>query len=352
MRGACIAFCAAACVLLAGCATPVGYLAKQGRYLVGDTLGTRSASSMLADPATPQTTRGFLLRVAEIKRFAVREIGLKDNGNYTRYRKVSTDHLADVVQACDAVSFTAYLWSYPILGKLPYKGFYERPDAEKEAAALKKQGWDVIIRPVDAFSTLGFTKDPLYSFMEGYSAYQLASVIIHEQTHATLFVKGQPQFNEELASFVGDTGALLWIGSAFGKESAEYREAVDSSADEETFTALLKGLAQRLTAVYDGPLAREEKLARKAEIIAEFKKGLANGDAPRFRTRGYENLSALPVNNALLSLYSLYSDDVPLLRSYCERMCGGDLGRFLEAARGLARAGDVKAQMRKALGQD
>jgi predicted aminopeptidase len=345
-RVATAALTLAAALLAAGCATPVGYLAKQGKYLLGDTLGARSARAMLADPATPERTRELLLRVAEIKRFAVEEIGLKDNGNYTRFRQTAGDHLADVVSACDAASFTPYMWSYPLLGKLPYMGFYERPDAEAEASALRKRGYDVIIRGVDAFSTLGFTKDPLYSFMEGYSPFALASLIIHEQTHATLFVKGQSQFNEELASFVGDTGALLWLQRRYGADSAEYAHAVESQEDAVTFTALLKGLSVELDAVYTGPLSREEKLARKAEIIAAFTRRLVGPDAPRFRTEGYRNLESLPLNNALLSLYSLYSDDVPLLRAYCTERCGGDLRLFMEAVRRLSRAGDVKSLMR------
>jgi hypothetical protein len=62
-------------------------------------------------------------------------------------------------------------------------------------------------------------------------------------------------------------------------------------------------------------------------------------------------MSAPRVNNAYLSLYSLYSDDVPLIRSYCEKLCGGDLRCLLKDARALARRGDVKAQMRRALGR-
>ena len=122
----------------------------------------------------------------------------------------------------------------PFHGQAPYKGFYERPDALAEAARLKKEGYDVIVRKVDAFSTLGFTKDPVYSFMKKYSPYELASTIIHEQTHATLWVKGQTDFNEELADFVGETGALEWIAARFGAPSEEYRSAVDEKADSET----------------------------------------------------------------------------------------------------------------------
>jgi predicted aminopeptidase len=336
-------------LFVSGCASQVGYLAKQGRYLLLYSSGTRSAESLVKDPATPADTRDFLLRVKDIKGFAVEKVGLKDNDNYTRYREIDRDHLVDVVQACDAASFNEYMWSYPFLGRLPYKGFYEKSDADAEASRLKGDGFDVIVRPVDAFSTLGFTKDPLYSFMKRYSPFEIASLIIHEQTHATLFLTGQPQFNEEMATFVGDEGAFQWLRETYGEGSPEYRAAVDSKADSDLFISLLQWLSARLRAVYSGSFSREEKLARKALIIDEFKKGLTGETAPRFRTPGYGNLGKIPLNNAFLSLYSLYSDDVPLLRAWFEQRCGGSLKRFMESMEHLATHGDVITQVRNEL---
>jgi predicted aminopeptidase len=290
-----------------------------------------------------------LRKAQEIKAYAVGTVGLRNNANYTRYRAIDRDHLVDVVSAAAVDSFTPYLWKYPILGRLPYKGFYERPDADAEAGRLRKEGWDVIVRPVDAFSTLGFTRDPLYSFMEKYSTFEIASLIIHEQTHATLFLKGQPDFNEELASFVGDEGAFEWMRSRFGEESPEYREAADQYADQAAFVSLLHDLSQKLGAIYAEPITRQEKLDRKAQSIKEFNAMLAEKRTTLFRTEAYRSIGDLSLNNAYLSLYSLYSEDVPLLRSYWEKVCGSSLKRFIEQAKALAKRGDVKAQMRQAL---
>ncbi len=335
-----LAMAAASALFLSGCVTQLGYLAKQGEYLWKLSSGTQPVQALLKSTATPADTRDFLLRVSEIKSFAVGTVGLKNNGNYTRYKDLARDHLVDVVSACDAVSFTSYLWSYPFLGKLPYKGFYERPDAEAEAARLKKDGYDVIIRPVDAFSTLGFTKDPLYSFMKKYSLFAIASLIIHEQTHATLFVSGQPQFNEELATFVGDEGAFEWLIAKFGADSDEYRTAVAEDEKSQLFISRVQGLSRDLGALYNGQGTREEKLAGKAEIIAEFKS--------RFSGE-YKGLEKVQLNNAYVDLYRLYSDDIPLLRAYWALRCGSDLSRFIKAAKYLAGRGDVKALMRQAL---
>ena len=344
------AFCAAATALLiCGCATPLGYLAKQGRYLLRYSTGARNAESLIASPTTDAETRAFLLQAREIRRFAFGRIGLLENGNFSRYREVDREYLVSVVSACDAVSFDGYTWRYPFLGRLPYRGFYERADAEKEAARLKAEGRDVIVRPVDSFSTLGFTRDPLYSFMKKYSPFELASLVMHEQTHATLFVKGQAQFNEELATFVGEAGALAWLRDTQGVDSPACRAALDEIADSQAFVSLLRELAGALDREYRAPLSREEKLARKGEIIAAFRRSFESGKGERFRTEAYRAMDAPQVNNAYLSLYSLYSDDVPLIRSYCEKVCGGDLRRLLADAKAFARRGDVKAQMRRAL---
>jgi predicted aminopeptidase len=338
-------------LFISGCASQVGYLAKQGISLLRYSTGARPVDAVIADPATPADTRAFLKKVRDIKSFAVQKLGLKNNENYTKYKQIDRDHLVDVVQACDAASFDAYTWDYPFLGRLPYRGYYERPDADAEAARLRKLGYDVIVRPVDAFSTLGFTKDPVYSFLEGYSPFEIASVIIHEQTHATLFLKGQSEFNEEMASFVGDEGAFEWLKDTYGEESPEYRDALDSQADADLFVSLLHGLSKNLKVVYDMPIPREEKLARKAGVIDEFTRGLADGGGPRFHTDRYAHVEKLKLNNAYLSLYSLYSDDVPLLRDWFVQRCGSSLRTFMASMKELAGHGDVKAQVRASLGR-
>ena len=184
------------------------------------------------------------MRAEEIRRYASERIGLKENRNYTRYKELERDSSGE-----RRVRLRGGLLRPRIPGGIPSWGgsligaIYEKADAQAEAARLKAEGWDVVVRPVDSFSTLGFSRDPLYSFMKSYSAFELASLILHEQTHATLFVKGQTQFSEELASLVGEEGALAWLGEARGPDSPDYRLALDQIADGELFVALLRGLA-------------------------------------------------------------------------------------------------------------
>jgi len=333
-----------------GCSFPAGYLLTQGRHLVADIAGAKSAERLLGDPATDPQTRALLETADAVRGFAVESLGMKAGGSFTRYREADRDYLVDVVQACAELSFEPYLWRYPLVGSLPYRGYYARADADAEAARLKSVGWDVIVRPVDSFSTLGFARDPLYSFMEEYSRVQLAELIIHELTHATVFVRGQPQLNEELATFVGEEGALQWLRATAGPDTPEVAAAVDGRADSALFLESMRGLRQALDEIYRGDLSADGKRSRKAELIAGFEKEFAEKVRPSFTSQAYREMQPPRVNNAYLSLFSLYNDDVPLIREYAAAVCGGDISRLLAQVRVMARRGDVKAQMRRALG--
>jgi predicted aminopeptidase len=337
----------AASLFAAGCATDAGYIWKETGPFLQYSSGSRDIDSLLKDPHTTPDVRALLVAVKDIKRFAIEKIGLADNANYTRFKEVDRDYLVSVVQACDSVSFTPYQWSYPFLGSLPYRGFYDPADAAAEGERLKKAGYDVIVRKVDAFSTLGFFKDPVYSFMERYSTYELANLVIHEQTHATIFLKDQPQFNEELASFVGDQGALEFLRFTYGADSSQLRDAVLLQADSELFLDFLKELKEALNAVYTGPLSRDEKLIEKGGIIAEYQKRFSAEYQPRFATSGYREAKDLPLNNAYISLYNLYTDDIPLLRRYEQQKCGESLSLFMRQVRQLSRAPGGMAQKLK-----
>jgi len=274
----------------------------------------------------------FVERVRDIKNFAT-ELGLKQTKNYTSYIAIDRNYLVAVVQACANDSFNTYYWHYPIVGKLPYKGFFNAKDAKKEAEKLKRKNLDVLVRPVDAFSTLGFFKDPLYSFMKDYSPYRLADLIIHESTHATIFIRGNADYNEELAEFIGTEGGRLYIESRFGKDSKEYADMLASEEDSDAFINSIKSLTAELDAFYKKAAAdnmsKDDILAQKEKIISDFQKKFAADYASTFRSDHYKSFSTMHINNAYLSLYMLYHGNKYNFRQlYLE--CGSDLKKFIE----------------------
>lgn len=331
--------------LFSGC-----YVLKQGGTMLGYHGRAVPIDGLADDPAVPEEVRSFAGRVLDIRRFAVRELGLRENSNYTRYVELDRDFLASVVSATARDAFDRHEWWFPVVGRVPYKGFFKEKDARREAEKLKARDLDVWVRRVDAFSTLGWFSDPLYSYMSGYPVHRLADLLIHEQTHATVFLKNRVQFNEELAEFVGREGARLYIEKTYGRDSEENRDRENAEADGAAFIAFIGELIAELENLYGSDAGREEKLRRKDEIILDAQTRFADGYDRIFRGGGYRGFSRLRINNAYLELFRLYHGSVGYFEGLYART-GRDLARIVAAAESLkGRKGEPKQLLEEALG--
>ncbi|MDR0306504.1 MAG: aminopeptidase [Chitinispirillales bacterium] len=311
------------------------YLGKQGAALMRQQLSAKSMDKMLKkDNITPEMKEFFLL-VREIKSFAMDSIGLKRNKNYRNYVKAERDYIVDVVTASRDDAFESYKWWFPILGNVSYKGFFDRKDAQKEAARIiKKGGYDVHIGAASAFSTLGFFSDPVYSFMINYSVYDLASLIIHEQMHATVYIKSQTQLSEEMATFIGDEGGLLFVKKKFGENSDQYKTALLSKEDYAAYISLMRSLYNELKTLYESNAGREYKLAQKELIISRFKNGIIESYDSLFHTPRYRGLERASINNANIAARMTYNKDLVLFYElYVSR--GMDLAETVRELRAL-----------------
>ena len=290
----------------------------------------------------------FIRLVADIRAFAIDELGLKQSKNYTRYVEIDRDYLAAVVSASAKDSFQRHEWKFPIVGSVPYKGFFNPEDARKERAKLEKKDLDVWIRPVTAFSTLGWFKDPLYSYMRNYSPARLADLIIHELVHSTVFIKSKMDFNEEIAEFIGTKGSRLYMESRFGIDSKEYRDMIDSETNSAKFVAFLQELIAELDALYSREKSREEKLTEKESIIQAAKDRYKSEYESRFTNDNYRYFIEQPVNNAYLELFRLYHTEDNFYDDLFERS-GSDLNAFIAAAKKITKKGDPRKQLENAL---
>jgi predicted aminopeptidase len=356
------AFASALICLALGLLCSSCYVTSEGFRYLSIRSKAVSLERALSDPRTSEKERLLIERARAARRFALDELGLKETKNYTSIVELEDDRLATVVQACGSLSFDRFLWSYPLVGALPYRGYFDPKDAEKEVARLKKRGLDVIARPVDAFSTLGWFADPLFSFMSSYDEAEVADLVIHEMTHATIFLKGSrigasvdtAQFNEELATFVGREGALLYLAKVHGADSPEIKAAEAKREDAETFASYLAGTAKELESVYSSNAGDDEKRRRKAAIIAERAAKFKKEYASLFKGEGYQAFPMERINNAYLDLYRLYEGESSLYRDFYEKRSGGDMkvfiGEMSRIARDVKAKGDPKAEMRRLLG--
>jgi predicted aminopeptidase len=248
--------------LLSGC-----YILTQGYGQLRILLDSRQIDDLLADPSVPDKVKLKLMLVRELKSFGERELGLTRSANYESFYDTKGRPITYIVSACRKDRFQPHTWWFPIVGDVPYKGFFSRDDAKAEAETLEKQGLDVALGTAAAYSTLGYFPDPVLSTMLDYPDEQLAALILHELTHGTIYLPGGTEFNEGLASFVGWQGALEFARKERGIHSVAYDRTVRAFAAEERRDARAHELFKKLDELYHSGKSREEIL-RERETIA------------------------------------------------------------------------------------
>ncbi len=183
----------------------------------------RPVEEVLADPQFPDSLKSKLRLIDDVRKFAIDSLGLKDTDNYKTLYDQKGEELMWVVTACEPFELKPKQWTFPVVGSVPYKGYFDKEKAKTDRDQLEKDGWDVSVMNPGGWSTLGWFTDPILSGMLTRSEGDLASLIIHEMVHATFFVKDSVELNENLASFIGDTTAYDFLKWKFGADSKEYK---------------------------------------------------------------------------------------------------------------------------------
>lgn len=308
---------------LTGCGA--GYLLKQGYGQASLLMQRESLQAARTDERLSAEQRSRLALVAAAKAYAVQAIGLNQTGSYEDVVVLDRPAVTYVVSGAPRDALQPYLWHFPIVGAVPYKGFFDKADAEAERRSLEERGYDAHLRGVAAFSLLGWLPDPLYSSLLKYQAPVLANIIIHELTHATVYLQGESSFNEGFATFVGNQGALAFLEERYGAQSAEVRYAEGSLRDEGRFTAFLSDLVAELRGTYRMPLSLEEKLVRREAI---FERAKARFALLPFETDYFSAFGRTPLNNAYLMTQLTYQSNTERFERVYARL-GRDLPRLV-----------------------
>lgn len=259
-----------------GCFT-TGYLlqAAGGQYELVHS--ARSLKSVVRDPTTPPRIKALLVKVPSIKRYG-HQRGLQPTENYEDYVDLHRSAAVYVVQACHPLRFAPKRWSFPIVGSVPYLGFFDEQNARRYADELAKDGGlDVTVRTAGAYSTLGWFRDPVLSTMipDGADALgELVNVILHESVHATVYVNDQSAFDESFASFVADHLTRDYLLTLVGADAPETKAYFESEERGARFVAALRIAHDDLERLFASELTDAEKLAKKAERYAALQKQL------------------------------------------------------------------------------
>lgn len=257
--------------------TLIVYGVNQGLGQLNIVWNARPIAEVLNDPTFPDSLKVKLRIVDEIKRFALDSLGLKDSENYQTVYDQKGEELMWVVTASEPYRLKPKTWDFPVIGTVPYKGFFDKEKAIKETKKLQEEGWDVGVRNPGGWSTLGWFTDPILSGMLARNEGDLASLIIHEMVHATIFIKDSVEFNENLASFIGDSAAFDFLASKYGRNSREYITYVNEVDDYARYSQHLLRGSNLLDSLYNTwtdadteAIKKKKKEALISKIVSEM----------------------------------------------------------------------------------
>lgn len=295
----------------------------------------RPIGAVLKDPKAvlDPKARKRLGLVAEVREFS-RRIGLTPGGAYTQYAPVRLEVF--VVTAAERTRLKRRTWWWPILGTVPYKGFFTKAGAADEARKLRAQSLDTHVRTVRAYSTLGWFDDPVVPAILKGGLGPFVGVLIHESVHATFFRKGNAPFNEQAAVLVEREGAKRFLREKFGRDSKAIGRYQRRLAKGERFLETLDGLHAELSRLYRSRRTDAEKLSRRKDIFGKF---LAAHPAIARRLRRDEKSTGLrtELNNAYLLSYRLYFANRDRMRRIFDRI-GRDLPKMVSLIKRAAEA--------------
>lgn len=291
--------------------TPTGCYVSRAAFEEARILARRQPIDRLVrDSATPAVERDKLALVQAARTFARDSLALDPGESFTRYTRMDRDTLVLVLSAAYRDRLERRTWWFPVVGRFPYKGFFDFDAAHRTADDMRRDGYDVVLGASSAFSTLGWFNDPLLSTTLRLDSVQLVNTVLHEITHTTLFVKNDVVFNESFASYVGGRGAIDFF-RALG-DSALVRRAERAWVDTKTLGAFWERLHARLDSAFTADSARDDaararRLAARAQIFADARRELVDVVAPALAFGTREWAERVPLDNAVVLARRVYS---------------------------------------------
>ncbi len=315
-----------------GCST-LGYYAQsiEGQYQVLEK--RRPIEAVLTDPTTLPALKVKLANVLRAREFAFHDLGLPDNGSYSSYVDLQRRYVVWNVYAAPKLSLRPKTWCFPIAGCVDYRGYFEHQAAERYAAYLRRQGYDVYLGGVAAYSTLGWFRDPVLNTVLRGSNTDIAGLIFHELAHQELYIRGDTAFDESFAMSVEFEGMRRWLKA--NGDSTKLCQYQQGQERQQRVMALLLRYRNRLESLYASSEPDETKLEQKQKIFSDLHAAYARLRAQSRGYAGYDAWFSQKFDNASFVPIRLYNRYVPAFDALL-RSVGGNLPAFYSRAKAIS----------------
>jgi predicted aminopeptidase len=277
--------------------------------------------------------------------FAFENLKLKRSENYSTYIDLKRPFVTWVVNAAEKWEMKNYEWNYPIIGAMPYKGYFSEAEAKEEKARMEAAGYDAYMRGVSAYSTMGWFQDSLLSSMLRYKDHDVVNTIIHELVHTTIYIKSNSDFNERLAVFIGNKGTELFYKDLEGENSTTLKLISEENQDDQKFSQFISTELSELSLWYqNNKLSTNEDLRQKRlqEIISRFETVIK----PNLKTTSYDKFTKEPMSNARMGLFKTYMENLDDFEIVYVKY-GSNLVRFIEAMKQLEDSKNPQEDLKK-----
>jgi predicted aminopeptidase len=330
---------------------PVGrYLLRAGWEEAKILARRRPITDVVADPTTPAPLATKLRLVLDARAFARDSLGLQTGQSFTSYSTLDSDTLVLVLSGAYRDKLVPYTWWFPIVGRVPYKGYFDFAEAKRQLADLTARGFDARLGGASAFSTLGWFNDPLLPTTVRGDSLNLANTVIHELTHNTFYASGGAVFNESFANFVGSRGAERFFRSRGQNAAAD--EVIARWKDDRMMGRFWAELYHAVDSTFkahpgDGAAHVAERISLRDSIYAEARSTLVHDVGPQLRTISPRALERVRLDNAVLLSRRVYLTDLDTFDAVLSNY-RGDLRRAVQAIIASARQnkGDPFAAVR------
>jgi len=329
-------FAILACSLsLPGCAN-LYYITHLGWHQGYVTFRSVPVQEVLDDSKRDPDIAEKIRLIQAVKRYGEEQIGLRKTSCYTTFYE-DRGPILYVVTACEKDRLQAYHWNFPVIGTVAYKGFFSKKDALREQRELEMKGYDTYLRPAGAYSTLGYLRDPIFSSFMKWDVGSLVNLILHEMTHSTCYFKGNTDFNEQIATFIGNQGSILFLSEKYGRKSPEVLQAIQNQHDDLLFSRWIDQACEQLSEFYERKISKEEKLEGRNEVFRSLQEKFKD-IKPLFQTDTYEMFDEKVFNNAVLLGHRQYYQRLETFEM-AYQILGQDLKKVLALMREIRTSG-------------
>lgn len=299
--------------------------------------------SLVDDPATDPALRARLESILEIRRFADTELSLPVARNFSTYADLERPFVVWNVFAAPEFSLQAINWCYPVAGCVSYRGYFSESAARAFASKTAREGNDVYVGGVAAYSTLGWFSDSVLNTVINRDDYRLAGLLFHELAHQVVYLPGDTQFNESFATAVEQEGLRRWLQhhDLAGNAETVVAQAQLERQYREEFVALIQSYIPKLETLYAQDIPAPDKRLEKAQLIAQLRQDYVSIKQQWQGYDAYDNWFATEINNAKLNTVSTYFNQVPVFAAILSAS-GNDLPTFYARIEEISRMSAVE----------